>query len=569
MSSACYPTVWKEANVHPLHKSGDKSLAKNYRPISLLNTLGKVFERIVFKHLFNYLNSHNILTPLQSGFVPGDSTVNQLIYLLDTVSSSLDSGKEVRAVFCDISKAFDRVWHFGLLYKLEAIGISGNLLTWFSSYLSHRRQRVVLPGASSDWAEVKAGVPQGSILGPLLFLIFINDIVNNINADIRLFADDTSLFITVDNPIVSADILNTDLLQISTWASKWKVNFNPLKTETIIFSRKYNPPPHPTLQMVDTDIISVQHHKHLGVHLSHNLRWSHHIDYILSKAYLRLNVMRKLKFSIDRRSLETIYISFIRPLLEYSDIVFDSCTIQEKHELEKVQYEAARIVSGATKLISIDKLMTEVGWESLECRRKKHKLIFLYKIIHNLVPSYLSSLNPSTISNNSYYNLRHSENLLQPRSRTNLYYNSFLPSAIREFNQLDPHARSASSLSSFKRLLHKNVSKIPNYFYEGTRKYQVLHARLRTNCSSLANDLFSKNIVDSPYCLCGQVETCHHFFFLCPRYLHLRDDLKNAVCRHSNFDLHTLLFGDSSISNEKNAEIFSAVHLYISKSNRF
>ncbi len=131
---------------------------------------------------------------MQSGFVPGDSTVNQLTYLYTIFSEALDSGKEIRAVFCDISKAFDRVWHKGLLYKLESSGISGRLLNWFSSYLSERKQRVVLPGGHSSWNAIKAGVPQGSILGPLLFLIYINDIVHRIGANIRLFADDTTSF---------------------------------------------------------------------------------------------------------------------------------------------------------------------------------------------------------------------------------------------------------------------------------------------------------------------------------------------------------------------------------------
>ena len=133
-----------------------------------------------------------MLSSFQSGFIPGDSTVNQLTYLYHTFCEALDSGKEVRAVFCDISKAFDRVWHAGLLYKLEAAGVTGEVLNWFKSYLSDRRQRVVLPGVSSNWNYIRAGVPQGSILGPLLFLLFINDIVNDIGSNIRLFADDTS-----------------------------------------------------------------------------------------------------------------------------------------------------------------------------------------------------------------------------------------------------------------------------------------------------------------------------------------------------------------------------------------
>ena len=195
----------------PVHKKGDLSLVSNYRPISLLNSVAKLFEKLVFKYLYNHLQDNNMLSSLQSGFIPGDSTVNQLAYLYHIFTEALGTGKKVRTVFCDISKAFDRVWHEGLIYKLKAAGVSGDVLRWFQSYLSGRRQRVALPGSFSEWVYIKAGVPQGSIPGPLLFLLYINDIVKNIGANIRLFADDTSLFIIVDNPTTAALCLNSDL----------------------------------------------------------------------------------------------------------------------------------------------------------------------------------------------------------------------------------------------------------------------------------------------------------------------------------------------------------------------
>ena len=144
------PAGWKEAYVP---KSGDLSLSSNYRPISLLSNLDKFFERVIFKHIYNHLRDNNILTGYQSGFTPGDSTINQLTYMYDTFCSAMDSGKEVRVVFYDISKAFDRVWHKGLILMLKAAGITGTLLKWFKSYLDERKQRVVIPGAKSDWAQ--------------------------------------------------------------------------------------------------------------------------------------------------------------------------------------------------------------------------------------------------------------------------------------------------------------------------------------------------------------------------------------------------------------------------------
>ena len=307
-----FPACWKVSHVCPIHKSGDRSVPSNYRPVSLLCTPEKSFERAVFKHFYNHLHNNNILTSLQSGFIPGDSTVNQLTYLYNTFCQALDSGKEVRVVFCDVSKAFDRVWHEGLLLKLEAAGKTGNLLTWFRSYLTDRRQRVVLPGVQSNWNNIRAGVPQGSILGPLLFLLFINDIVVDIGSNIRLFADDTSLYMVVDNPDTAAELLNLDINKIMTWAKKWLVTFNPVKTESLLITRKLNRPIHPPLLMENQQITETDSHKHLGIYLSSDCTWHKHIDFVKEKAWKRINIMRKLKFEIDRKSLEIFFL----PLLD-------------------------------------------------------------------------------------------------------------------------------------------------------------------------------------------------------------------------------------------------------------
>ena len=190
------PDIWKIANVSSIHKKDDKSSIENYWPISLISSVGKIFEKVIYKHVHYHLLDNEVITTFQSGFTRGDSTVNQLVDIYNTLClKALDDGKEVHAVFCDISKAFDRVWHRGLIAKLHHYGICGSLLEWFKSYLANRLQRVVLPGGKSEWKEIKAGVPQGSILGPLLFNIYINDIVCDIQSSIRLFADDTTLYI--------------------------------------------------------------------------------------------------------------------------------------------------------------------------------------------------------------------------------------------------------------------------------------------------------------------------------------------------------------------------------------
>ena len=182
-------SIWKLANVTPVFKKGDKQLIKNYRPISFLPICGKILEKIIFNNLYTYLHTNNLITKNQLGFRPGDSTTNRLLYLVDEIHQAFDSTKslEVRTVFLDISKAFEKVWHDGLIFKLQQNGISGNILKLFQNYLSNRKQRVVLNGSYSDLSSVESGVPQGAVLGPLLFLVYINDLERNIKSNVKFF----------------------------------------------------------------------------------------------------------------------------------------------------------------------------------------------------------------------------------------------------------------------------------------------------------------------------------------------------------------------------------------------
>ena len=243
----------------------------------------------------------------QSGFIPGDSTTNQLTFLYDAFCRALDKDKEVRVVLCDISKAFDRVWHKDLIRKLQAAGITGTVLRRFTNHLKDTKQSVLIPGAKSNWNYIKAGVPQGSILGPILFLIYINDIVSEIQSNIRLFADETSLYLIVQNPDSAALFLNVDLNKILNWAKLWLVKSNYLKNESMVTARKVNKPYHPPIHMENAEIKEERAHKHLGIFFSNDCSWHTHIDYIKEKAWNRINEMRKLKFVLDWKALETIY----------------------------------------------------------------------------------------------------------------------------------------------------------------------------------------------------------------------------------------------------------------------
>ena len=568
LSSSYFPSSWKTANIVPVHKKGDRTNTSNYRPISLISCISKVFEKCVFKHLHNYIVSNNKLTPVQSGFTPGDSALFQLADLCHTFSKAVDEGKEIRVVFCDISKVFDRVWHIDLLFKLRQMGISGHLLDWFRCYLDNRTQRVALEGCLSKHKLVNAGVPQGSILGSLLFLIYINDIVEEIGSNIRLFADDTSLYLIVQDPTTAAELMNADLETIYTWSQTWLVNFNPNKTEELIISRKAAPPAHPPLHMNNTQIKNVNSHKHLGLILNKTCSWHEHINEISSKAWKRINILRKLKYQLDRSTLQTIYFSFIRPILEYADIVWDSFTQYEKNELEKIQVEAAMIVTGATRSCSNKKILEEAGWDSLETRRYKHRLITFHKMVYQNAPQYLQSIVPPSVHQVSQRNLRYQRNIHIPRSRTNLYRDSFIPKTSKDWNNLPENVKQTQSLREFRKLLDRDNILVPNYYFFGIRKSQIMHVRFRLQCSSLEYDLYKNHISDNDLCTyCNTPETAKHYLLHCKKYNNVRAQSLSALNVAVNIDI--LCKGCPMYDDTTNRNIFSAVQEYIRLTKRF
>ena len=226
--------------------------------------------------------------------------MNQLLAITHEIFEAFDCNPslEVRSVFLDISKAFDNVWHEGLIYKIKSMGISGELLNLLENYLSDRYQRVVLNGQTSSWTPVLAGVPQGSILGPLLFLIYINDLPNELQSNAKLFADDTSLFAVADDKNVCANILNNDLLTISKWAFNWKMLFNPDTKEPaqeVLFSRKKQVQIHPTISLNNVEVQRVPFQKHLGFILDEKLNFNQHIDSAISKINTGISVIKKLR----------------------------------------------------------------------------------------------------------------------------------------------------------------------------------------------------------------------------------------------------------------------------------
>jgi hypothetical protein len=567
LSESKFPSLWKVAHVNPIHKKGPKQLCNNYRPISLLSCVGKLLERCVHRHVYDFLRDNNFITPSQSGFIPGDSTINQLLCMYNDLCSSFDKGITTQAVYLDISKAFDRVWHRGLLSKLEAIGIRGTLLNWFCDYLSNRKQATVIKGEKSDLMSIPAGVPQGSVLGPLLFLVYINDIVTDIESVIKLFADDTSLSVALNNPDIRAEILNHDLEKITNWAKRWKVTFNEGKTDLIHFTRGLNP----SHQLIfgNTNLTDAVHHKHLGVTLQNNCKWDEHIRAIASKVNMLISCLRTYKYRLGRKALETMYRSFILPHFDYADIIWDNCTDAQSNTLEQLHLEAIRIIIGSVRGTSHYKLYDESGFCSLKERRKRHKLLAFKKILLGICPNYLGDLLPPLVSSRNPYHRRRPLERDVPKYKTEIFRKSFFPSTTVLWNDLPVCTQQNTSLSEFKRYLSLSDKQVPPYYYFGERKQQIIHCRLRIEMSNLNNDMFNRHLQTHRACSCGHPrETAEHYLLHCSNYANVRKTTISTLPPNWT-DKITLMYGNPLIRFLDNQTIFKCVHQFIKESERF
>ena len=593
LETSVYPDMWKLSNVTPIFKKEDKQLVKNYRPISLLPICGKLFEKIIFNSLYSYLNGNNLITRNQSGFRPGDSTTNQLLFLVNEIHEAFENPKslEVRAVFLDISKAFDKVWHEGLIFKLKQNGISGKLLQFFESYLHNKKQRVSLNGFYSDYAVIESGVPQGSVLGPLLFLIYINDLQGNIKSSIKFFADDTMLFSVVKDPQLSADDLNHDLEVINQWAVQWKMAFNPdpnKQATEMLFSCKKKKVNHPDLVFNGSTVARVMDHKHLGLVFQPNLSFEKHLLEKMTKAKKNIGIIKHLNKFLPFKTLNQMYKALVRSHLDYCDVIYHMPPIIHQpplglslHDLmekvEKIQYQAALAVTGAWQGSSRVKLYDELGWESLSDRRMCKRVLQIHKIVNKKTPSYLRDKMPP--NRRIIINL---PNVFQDiMCRTDRYLKSFFPDAISTWNNIISNFEDPPS---FERLKSHIISLIRPKIRSTFNIHNPSHLRylfqLRVGLSHLKHHKKDHNFADTPSakCLCGiGTEDTLHYLLFCQFYTNHRTALTTCVeeilCRNNinipNNSAVLYLYGHPSLSLSDNQKIIAATLEYIKNTNRF
>ena len=583
LQNGIFPNQWKMSFVTPVFKKGDRTHVNNYRPISLLCCLSKVFERLVANHIMKYIISNNLVSQRQSGFMPNDSTTNQILHITNDILESFEKGDETIVVFMDISKAFDRVWHRGLLVKLENNGIKGSLLKWFQSYLSDRYQRVVLNGVQSFSLPVHAGVPQGSILGPILFLLYINDITHEQICTDNLFADDASVMESNRDIQRSIDKISLELARIECWAIKWLVTFNINKTVYMVFSNKPTPTVVPPFYFCGGYLKLVESHTHLGMLFSQNLDWNLHINSILAKSYQRLNMLRMLSKLVPRQTLIILYFSMIRSILDYGCHVYCSLSAADAKRLEQLQYKAGLIITGGIQGTSYCEVLSELGWCTVANRRLYFQASLMYKIVNGTSPIYLQNMILGLPTRTVNVTLRNADHLLIPRYRLSGTGKGFRVSSIRLWNSLPRSLRLRTSIHSFK----DNYKK--EYFPPVRRdfnsplnsKFSFLLYRFRLGFTTLNDDLGRRGMIDSRLCACQTShETYSHFLLECPMFVqsrqHLLDGLDllldGIILRRPGLSkraLTNILLTGIGPNNPKNIQIFKLVLTYLLETGRF
>ena len=379
------PLAWKEANITPIFKKGSKSDPGNYRPISLTSIPCKIMERVLRDRMLAHLMQHNLITNEQHGFVMFKSCITNLLETIDIISNGLSKGYEVTLIFLDFAKAFDKVCHVSLLSKLKSYGFCTSTVNWIKDFLDNRRQRVVLGDSSSDWRDVTSGVPQGSVLGPLLFVIFINDMPKVVKHILKLFADDSKL-IGIIKDLNDQRSLQEDIDSLVKWSSDWRMLFNFEKCKVMEISKSNRAKKmFPFEYSMETNLTNERHYleqteveKDLGVHINSNLKFDSHCSFAAKKANSVLGMLRRTFRCWNHNSLLQLYTTFVRPHLEYAAPVWSPYRKKDQLILEKVQQRATKLVPQLKNLKYAERLK-QLGLTSLIERRARGDLIQYFK----------------------------------------------------------------------------------------------------------------------------------------------------------------------------------------------
>ena len=381
VGSGTISKLWKDARVTPLFKKGQKSDPGNYRPVSLTSVVCKCLETIIRAQILEHLVRNKHISVSQFGFRSGRSCILQLIDVMEDWSQYIEDDESWDTIYLDFSKAFDSVAHKRLLHKISAFGILGSVLSWIQDFLTGRRQYISVKGGSSSWKDVLSGVPQGSVLGPILFILYINDLPEVVNSIVKIFADDTKIY----NKDSNSDIIQQDLDALCTWAQIWQLRFNVKKCKTVHYG-KNNQCYQYTLNFEDKETASEE--KDLGVTFQQDLKFSSHIAEKVNKANSALSLIVRTFDYIEKDSFILLYKSLVRPHVEYGNTIWYPFLRKDIESVEKIQRRATKLIPELKDIIYTERLK-KLKLPSLVHRRRCGDMIQTFKIIKGIenIPS--------------------------------------------------------------------------------------------------------------------------------------------------------------------------------------
>jgi hypothetical protein len=444
------PALWKKAIVVPIHKKDKINDPSNYRPISLTSVICRIFEKILHKNMMLHLLNNRIISDAQHGFVYGRSTQTQQLHFLDKLTSMFDKKTQVDIIYLDFSKAFDKVSHTKLLHVLHHYKFHNHLITWIKNYLTGRTQTTSVDSCYSDYISVSSGVPQGSVLGPLLFIIYLDDLIRTIQTlchatTVYAYADDIKLSST--DPIDLQHALDI----VSTWTNTWKLQLNKDKSEHLSIRHQQQH----TFNICNQMIPKTNTVRDLGITISDDLKWSPYIEKIRSKANILSHIILRTFSPINTHLLVNLYKIYVRPIMEYNTCTWSPYLISDKDRAENVQQMFTRRLcqKANIKYTDYNDRLSKLNLESLAARRTKSDLILVYKIINNLVDVDCTKF----FNFNSFggHNLRrHSLQLTLNKPAANLCRQNFFSYRVAKiWNSLPSNIVASPSLEIFKHRL--------------------------------------------------------------------------------------------------------------------
>ena len=457
ITTGIIPAEFKTALVTPTFKKGDKNKVDNYRPISVLPAMSKIMEYTIKDQLYEYMEQNNIMTNWQHAFKIGHSTTTCLLKLTEDIRKGIDDGKATGIVAIDLSKAFDVIDHNILLTKLYNIGIRGQFLDILQNYLNGRTQYVKYKESCSNKEYMTHGVPQGSILGPILFMIYINDLNDAVKkCNILSYADDTTIYYSSKYACNIQKAINEDIRRLERWFLENRMKLNEGKTEFMVvqpqntearFSRIH-------ITMKKKNIVHANSIRILGITITKNLKWDKHINEIIKNCKYHLRAYRRaIKFlDIDERKI--LYNSCIASRLSYGDIIWKETTETLKKRIQVIQNDAARAILLKKPRESAKPLLKELGWLNLETKRQLHGEVLMHKIINGKAPISLKEMLITYKAPANDRNLRSDNEYLVPSYRTNTMAGSYFISNIKNWGQIPNNIRKTAEAHNFKSRLN-------------------------------------------------------------------------------------------------------------------